>query len=193
MESLLAGIFIGLGAIAYMRVGGIAGAFLFSIGLIAVLRFEAELFTGKAGLLATKEISPWKLAEIWLGNFLGTFLIVLLLLSSPLSGEISEVASGIMAAKTANGFWGNFALAIPCGILMYAAVATFKIEQPLYAILPVMVFICSGFNHVVADMAYCHAAMMGLEPYYTLLPTTLGNLIGCCLIPTVSGKRNFTG
>lgn len=89
MESLLAGIFIGLGAIVYLRVGGLAGAFLFSVGLIAVLRFEAELFTGKAGLLATREINIRKLIEIWIGNFFGTFLIVLPLLSSPLGSEIT--------------------------------------------------------------------------------------------------------
>lgn len=128
MDSLLAGIFIGLGAVAYLRVGGLAGAFLFSIGLLAVLRFEVELFTGKAGLLVTKEISPWKLAEIWLGNFLGTFFVMILLYSSPLGGTIAETTRVIVAIRMANGAWGNFVLAIPCGILMYIAVTAFKIE-----------------------------------------------------------------
>lgn len=44
---MIAGIFIGIAAIANLKVGGeVLGAFLFSTGLIAVLRFEAELFTG---------------------------------------------------------------------------------------------------------------------------------------------------
>lgn len=128
MNSLLAGIFIGLGAVVYLQVGGLAGAFLFSIGLLAVLRFEAELFTGKAGLLVTKEISPWKLAEIWLGNFLGTFLVMILLCGSPLGGVIAKTARAIVAMRTANGVWGNLVLAIPCGILMYIAVTAFRAE-----------------------------------------------------------------
>ncbi len=71
MLSILAGMLIGLGGIIYLRVGGPVGASLFAIGLLTILHFKLELFTGKAGLLATKEIKPFKLLSIWLGNFLG--------------------------------------------------------------------------------------------------------------------------
>lgn len=175
--SILAGIFIGLGAIVYINVGGIAGAFLFSVGLLAVLCFKAALFTGKAGLLSERLISFESLCSIWAGNFCGTFLITLCARISP---KCIEVTQNIVNTKIENGIINNFILGIPCGILMYIAVKGFKEEQPIYTILSVMVFILSGFNHCVADMAYCHIAQNG---YLTLIPTTIGNLIGCNIIP----------
>ncbi|MGN1115141.1 MAG: hypothetical protein ACI4TH_01065, partial [Candidatus Ornithomonoglobus sp.] len=52
-------------------------------------------------------------------------------------------------------------------------------------VLPVMVFIISGFNHCVADLAYffisgCADAVHA--PLYFLLAVT-GNAAGCMLIP----------
>lgn len=179
MKSIIAGIFIGIAAITNLKVGGgVLGAFLFSVGLIAVLRFEAELFTGKAGLLATREIGVWKILEIWIGNLLGTALPIALILFTPNSADLSQAAIQIVEIRISNGFAANLILGIFCGILMTIAVRTFVREQPLYAILPVMVFILAGFNHCVADMAYCHLANYGYE---TLIPTTVGNIIGCCL------------
>lgn len=180
--SILAGIFIGLGAIAYINVGGIAGAFLFSVGLLAVLRFQAELFTGKADLLSKRLINIENLCGIWAGNFCGTYLITLCVRASP---KCIEVAQNIVNAKIENGIINNFILGIPCGILMYIAVKGFKEEQPIYTILPIMVFVLSGFNHCVADMSYCHIAQNG---YLTLIPTTIGNLIGCNIIPVFFRK-----
>lgn len=48
VKSIYAGIMIGLGGIAYLAVqGGLLGAFLFSIGLISVIEFDLNLYTGK--------------------------------------------------------------------------------------------------------------------------------------------------
>lgn len=79
MKSFFAGIMIAIAATAYLTVSGTVGAFLFSVGLIGILYFEFELFTGKASMLATREIGIWKITEIWIGNFFGTFCLVALL------------------------------------------------------------------------------------------------------------------
>ena len=75
MLSILAGMMIAIGGIIYLTLSGIEGALLFSMGLLTILCLKLELFTGKAGLLATREIKPGKLFEIWIGNFLGTWII----------------------------------------------------------------------------------------------------------------------
>ena len=55
----------------------------------------------------------------------------------------------------------------------------------LFAIIPVAVFILIGFNHCVADMFY--VAMSNVAGgAMTLLPTTIGNIIGCNLIGAVT-------
>ena len=46
-KSWFAGLLISLGAMAYLSVGGLGGAFLFAIGLIGVIICESYLFTGK--------------------------------------------------------------------------------------------------------------------------------------------------
>lgn len=45
----MAGIFISIGCVVNLAVGGIVGAALFSLGLTAILVFNFNLFTGKAG------------------------------------------------------------------------------------------------------------------------------------------------
>ena len=75
MKSIIAGLLIGLGGIMYLTIGGIAGAIFFSIGLLTILHFELNLFTGKAGLLADLGIHPARLGLIWIGNLLGTFIM----------------------------------------------------------------------------------------------------------------------
>ena len=44
--AILAGMMIAIGCVCYILVGGVAGAALFSIGLMTVCLFELPLFTG---------------------------------------------------------------------------------------------------------------------------------------------------
>ena len=179
--SILAGIFISLGAIVYLKVGGVLGAVLFSIGLMSVLAFEGKLFTGKAGLLASKEIKWWELALVWCGNLVGCAAMACLVVFTPLGVAISGPAAAITAVRLSNGFLVNILMGIVCGMLMYIAVSGYnKTGNWLFAIIPVAVFILSGFNHCVADMFYCFVARNG---FLTIIPTTLGNIIGCNIIP----------
>lgn len=48
LSGILAGICIATGAMLYLSVGGIVGAFLFSVGLLCVISKGNMLFTGQA-------------------------------------------------------------------------------------------------------------------------------------------------
>lgn len=182
MEAILAGMFISLGAIVYLKVGGVVGAVLFSVGLMSVLYTEAHLFTGKARLLVSKEIAPEELFKIWCGNVIGVCAIAYLMAATPLGVIIAEPAAAIVGVRIANGFLTNVIMGIGCGILMTSAVeGTTTTENWLFAIIPVAVFILIGFNHCVADMFYI--AICGGLGIETLIPTTIGNIIGCCVSP----------
>ena len=50
IKGILAGIFISIAGIIYLKVGGIPGAVLFSLGLLGVVECQGKLFTGLAGL-----------------------------------------------------------------------------------------------------------------------------------------------
>jgi formate/nitrite transporter FocA (FNT family) len=185
MLSILAGMMIAIGGIINLTVGGIAGALFFSMGLLTILTLKFELFTGKAGLLVTNEIKPGKLFGIWLGNFIGTAAMAFLLVMTPRGLVLAEEASKIVAIRIANGPFVNLIYGIMCGMLMFMAVKTFAASNgnPLYAMLPVAIFILCGFNHCIADMFYLHLGCMKITNYHVLIPTTIGNIIGCNIIP----------
>jgi formate/nitrite transporter FocA (FNT family) len=76
--------------------------------------------------------------------------------------------------------------------MMYVAVTGFKkIEDPigkhLVIILPVMVFIISGFEHSIADLFYISAASAwGIDAVKFSLVAAAGNLLGGCMVPAVN-------
>ena len=71
IKSIMGGFMITLAAAIYLTVSGALGAFMFAIGLLTILIFQFNLFTGKAGLLAQKKIRIIPLIDIWWGNFMG--------------------------------------------------------------------------------------------------------------------------
>ena len=187
MYSILAGIMISLGCIVNLQVGGIGGALLFSIGLITTLMFNLDLFTGRAGLLATDQITWKRIGLIWLGNLYGCVMGAAVLSLTPLGATLGATAQTITAIRLANGPLANVILGSCCGILMYIGVNLFnKQNNPIYAMMPVATFILSGFNHCVADMFYFAIAGASLATWLTLIPTTIGNTCGAIIIPTIN-------
>lgn len=192
-KAILAGILISFGCVVNLRVGGVEGAILFSLGLITILLFGFNLFTGKAGLLPTKEISILELFGIWIGNLAGCSITSICLSFTPLFQDVQTAASVIANTRISNGLITNIILGFYCGLLMYIAVTLFKKENnPLYAIMPVAVFILSGYNHCVADMFYIISANTPLVGWLTLIPTTIGNVLGCCFIPVLNKSAKNT-
>lgn len=184
-NSLAAGALIALAVAVYLTVGGWLGAALFAIGLLIILYFQFELFTGKAGLLATNEISLRKISEIWLGNFVGTGIGALALNATSLAPQLQSGAAAIMANRMDNTWIETIVLSIICGVLMYVAVNVFAMGNPWMAIICVMTFILLGAIHCVADMAYMWYAGASIPSFMSIIGATVGNVIGCNLIPTI--------
>ena len=58
MKSILAGIAIAIGAYINLKLGGIAGAVFFSVGLYLVCNFGLNLYTGKVGYTGMAQNFP---------------------------------------------------------------------------------------------------------------------------------------
>lgn len=129
MLSILAGIMIAVAGIVYLQVGGVAGALLFSMGLLTVLSFKLDLFTGKAGLLTTNEVSFGRLIGIWAGNFIGTTMTAFLISFTPIAPVLTEKAQRIVAIRITNDPIANLILGIGCGLLMYIGVRTYALQD----------------------------------------------------------------
>lgn len=179
MKGILAGFCISIGAIIYLTIGGYMGAALFSIGLIAILAFGYELFTGKAGLLITREISVANLLLVYIYNLIGATFCAIFIKYFLQDEELINAATKVLENRNAQSFLINLTKGAFCGSCMYIAVSGFKkTGNYLLAVVPVMVFILAGFNHSVADMFYIGLAASHISDYWSLIPTTIGNIIG---------------
>lgn len=188
--SIIAGFLIGMGGIINLTVGGIPGALFFSLGLVTIVTFKFNLFTGKAGLLFAGEIDGMSLFKIWIGNFVGAAACAMAVSLLPMGESVAEAATAIVETRMAQGSIVNLVSGIFCGILMYIAVTGYsKTNNYLFCIVPVAFFILCRFNHCVADMFYIGCIRItSYESFAHLISTTIGNIIGTNLLPSLDRR-----
>lgn len=182
---------IGIGGAVYLSLDNkVIGAFLFSFGLLTIIIQGFNLFTGKIGFISTIEqvkAIPLMIA----GNFIGTYIAALLIKLSGL--PITEKAIAICENKLSNTPFHIFILAVFCGILMYLAVDSYnKNKNLLFIILPVVIFILSGFEHSIADMFYFSLyGIANLKVILYICIILLGNAIGALVFSNVRKLSNL--
>jgi formate/nitrite transporter len=186
MLGILAGAFIGLGALYFVIVKSdsslsfassqILGGLTFSLGLILVIVAGAELFTGnnlQAMAWAEGKLSTSELLKSWLivclANFIGaSSLAVLVYLSGHTEmngGRVAEQYVVIATAKGSLSFWGAFFKGMLCNVLVCMAVwmalaGRSVIDKAVAIIFPISAFVAAGFEHCIANMYFFPMAMM---------------------------------
>lgn len=186
VKAILAGAAIGIGGSVYLSVDNkIVGAVMFAVGLYIICVQGLNLYTGKIGYAVNESRAylPF-LGTVWLGNLIGTAASGLLIRQTRVAG-MAEKAAALCAVKDADSLLSLFVLGVFCGILMYAAVDSYKKTQnPLILFFCVAVFILCGFEHVVADMFYyAVAGCWSAGAILRLATITAGNSLGGMLIP----------
>ncbi|MFP5460765.1 MAG: formate/nitrite transporter family protein [Gammaproteobacteria bacterium] len=186
---VLAGAFIGLGALVFTLVASDAtlgfaasrllGGLCFSLGLILVSVAGAELFTGNnllAMAWADGRISTLELMRNWavvcLANFAGAAgLAALVWLSghAAMNGNaVAETAVRIAAAKVALPWREAFFLGVLCNVLVCMAVwmamaARSVADKVLAIVFPITAFVAAGFEHSIANMYFIPLGMLLVE------------------------------
>ena len=184
--AILAGGFIGLGAEFYilvihdsnlpMGLTKLVGGVVFSLGLILIVLAGAELFTGNTLMVmgfVERRISAKQLLRSWaimyLGNFLGSLFIVLLMYYSAqwtLNGNMVGAKALLIANSKVNmGFITAFMRGILCNILVVLAVwlcfgARTTVDKVFAIIFPITAFVASGFEHCIANMYFIPMGMI---------------------------------
>lgn len=193
MYGVIAGVCIGIGGTVYLSVTDkLVGAFLFSLGLLTIVVFGFNLFTGKVGYIPLRK--PGYAVEVLctlLGNILGAAAAAYGVRLSRIGAQLRVNVHSSVLLKVNDSLFSSFILAVFCGVLMFIAVEGFRrccekgytAVAPIMVMLPVAVFILCGFDHSVADMYYLF--LFGFEarfiPY--LLIVIFGNSVGGMLIP----------
>lgn len=176
-KSVLAGILIGIGGTVYLScTSKELGAALFSLGLIAVVLLECNLYTGKVGY-ASKISDACTLAVMCLRNFAGAAIMGF---AAQILLQNRDAAVNIVQKKLELGMGTAFVKAIMCGVMIYLAVELYKkTKQPWLIIPPIMIFILSGFEHCVADVFYFAAAgIFNLRAAAFIAVCVIGNAVG---------------
>ncbi len=190
IKSIMAGISISFAGIAYLSSSNsFVGAFLFSLGLLAIYHFDWNLFTGKACYFLSGKKGAVKLGAIAiLGNAIGCIFMGYLMRITKLI-HLEDHAIEVVECKLANTPISGFIMAIGCGFMMYLAVigyANHKCEMGkfLMLILPIIVFTISGFEHVVANLFYfSFTNVWDFDSIVYILIVLAGNTVGCSIIP----------
>ncbi len=228
--AVMAGAFIGLAFLFYITVttgsagagwglSRFAGGLAFSMGLILIVLCGGELFTSSvltSIAWANKQITFGKMLKTWgkvyVGNFIGAMLLLAIVTTAGLyqmdNGQWGLNALNIAQHKLHHTAIQAFALGILCNLLVCLAIwLTFSsanaMTKAVMTILPVAMFVSSGFEHCVANMfmvplgiviqtfapesfwtqvgvAQAQYADLNITQFVTanLIPVTLGNIVG---------------
>ena len=179
--SILAGCMIGLAGVVNLSVDNkFLGAFLFSFGLITILAQGLFLYTGKVGTINLS--CEWILLPVIIfGNFIGTNIIAWGVRFTRFGEILNQNAQVIVQNKLADSWFSILLLSIGCGIMMYLAVKGWLGNSGswLIVVLPVMIFILSGFEHSIANMFYfAMAGEYSLKAFGYIFIMLIGNAIG---------------
>ena len=189
IRAILAGMCISIGGIVFIQTWGgnpqlkWVGAFLFSLGLFAVVTYGFNLYTGKVGyILQNDRIYLLEVLITIIGNFIGC-LIMGYFFQFPLAETMVQGKIDLFFAD--GGIIDAIVKGVMCGVLMYIAVDVYKSKGSYLGVFICgPVFILAGFEHSIADMFYISSAMMwNMDTFLFTLAILFGNLIGCCLIP----------
>jgi formate transporter len=197
MLGVLAGAFIGLGALFFVLIKSDAslgfatsqllGGLAFSLGLILVVVAGAELFTGNnllAMAWADSKITTFELLKNWIivccANFIGAAgLAVLVFLSGHAemnNGAIADEYVKIAMTKCTMPFWTAFFKGILCNVLVCLAVwmalaGRSVIDKVVVIVFPISAFVAAGFEHSIANMYIIPLAML-LEAFGNTVPNS---------------------
>jgi formate/nitrite transporter len=186
MLGMLAGAFIGLGALYFtlvisdaglsFAVARVLGGVCFSLGLLLVVVAGAELFTGNnllAMAWADGKVSTTEVLRNWVvvcaANFAGAAGLALLVFLSGHagmnSGAVAQSYLKIAIAKSTVPVTELFFRGVLCNVLVCMAVwmvlAGRSVVDKFFAIvLPISAFVAAGFEHSIANMYFFPLALL---------------------------------
>ena len=228
--AIMAGLFIGLAFVFYVTVTtgagsmpwgmkNLAGGLSFSMGLLLLVVVGGELFTSSTLTMMARaggQISTLQLLKNWaivyFGNFVGSMFLVFLVFVAQMymndGGQWGVNVLHISTHKLGHTFPQAVALGMLCNIMVCLAIwmafAAKSVTDKMFAVLlPVGMFVASGFEHSIANMFMVPSALMienfaGPEFWasightasdfsdltvsnfviHNLIPVTIGNIIG---------------
>ena len=202
-SAFLAGVFISIGAFVSVNVGidlplGLSkfiGGIAFSSALIMIVLLGQELFTGNVLTTFSFIVNKFNFhtfIKLWVvvyfGNLAGCFSSAYLLMHSGLYPALQNKFVQIATMKASLPFEEAFIRGIFCNLLVYIAVLIANqaksVQGKILGILvPITVFIASGYEHSVANMFFLPMGQVNMAQFlHNIVPVTLGNIVGALFL-----------
>jgi formate/nitrite transporter FocA (FNT family) len=194
-SGFLAGTFVSLGAVAYIMTSRPA---IFSIGIILCILFAPELYTRVVPLTAKKFYTVKDCAVSLLLNAAGGIFCGILIALTRL--PIADKIKSSVESRLNDSFVSLFILAIGCGVFIaLGTLAYLKFRESniilAFALVAVCItaFVCSGFEHIIADTFYMsyYSVRFGfsLNMLKVFAAVTAGNTVGGFVTGVIVGDK----
>ncbi len=195
ISSIMAGVFISLGAMTYLSIpNSLVGSLFFSTGIFLVLNLHNMLVTRVIPLMVYTGEYRWTDVIIgWCGNGIGALAAAGIIFVTRFNETIRDSVQRIGETRLNDSPQSLFLLGILCAcfvafaVLVGAIYDKGSVGQIFYVWLFITAFVFCGFEHIVADMFYmsCYTFNFGADPVSVvkvLFFVTAGNLAGGLLI-----------
>ena len=203
LSSMWAGVLISLGAFVSVNAGlelplGLSkfiGGIAFSSALIMIVLLGFELFTGNVLTTFSYLKNKFRIisfVKLWIivyfGNLAGCLLTSFLIKNSGLYGALENKFSSIALMKVSLTFPEAFIRGMFCNILVCIAVLIANqaktVQGKIFGIMvPITVFIASGYEHSVANMFFLPMGNITFNQFlHNIVPVTLGNVVGALFL-----------
>lgn len=193
---ILAGLLIGIGGAINLQLSSIGhpilGGVFFSLGLMCVCIFGANLFTGKVGyVLANDRKYLLDIFIMMLGNIVGALIVGYI--AALIIPDWSVALEAKLLYGEGSAWYSCLLRAVGAGVFVYIAVECFKrIENYPAKLVMIMLSIATmvllGCNHSIANVfyfAYAHLRNANYDFWnaaLSLLVAIIGNAVGSIML-----------
>ena len=209
INGIIAGVLISIGAMGLLYSLGsdnqILGGFLFGFGFLLVCLYGYESYTNKIGYLGENNwLFILECFLVLIGNYLGTWLLPLVLKMTSFSLETNSLMIGlnkVIEYKMQDGLvFDYFGRSLIAGIIIYLAYNTYKkAEQPIARFSSIFlgaIFISTlGLNELVSDLFIINLAALSNYDYGHLfvgvIYVLVGNTLGSIIIPLFRKMKGY--
>lgn len=182
ISSIVAGFFIAVCYLIYLKIGGALGSILFCLGLSSILVLELKLFTGAiGGITSVKDLRDYGRILFW--NVAGVCVGALVCCSA--DSEFYNLIYNMGQAKLNRSWFSIWSSSVLCGTFIQLAVDLFKEKKhdgaPL-VFLCVLNFLLAGFDHCVINSIFFLFDLRNINTFFLFVDTVLGNAFGAIVL-----------
>ncbi len=199
LKSMLGGFCIVVGSTGYLILKSydmtILGAFVFGLGLYAIIHFKLWLFTSKiSGVIDHGPKYSLDVLICLVTNILSVVALSALLLQTRIGGTLQEFATPLVDAKMNDTWYSILILSFMCGTMIYLAVnghdkCSYGVGKLAFVFLSIFVFIICSYEHVIANACYfTYAGVFSWKALLYFVLMAIGNSIGAIFVQFVRGN-----